>query len=791
MTGRAALAAISAAILAYEVLLVRLFAIVQWHHFASMAIGIALLGFGISGTLLALGRAWFVARPSAFATAAALFAFTAPAAFLAGQRLPFNPLAIVWSPAQLLYLGALYLLLAVPFTAGATCVGLAFVTGTDAGRTYRANLLGSAAGALATPAALTLLSPTACLAAIAALALAAAALAAPPRLRPAIAALALAGAALWTLAPGWTALRMSPYKGLPRALDIQGAELTAQRSGPLALLSAVASPAVPFRHAPGLSLLAPAQPGGQVAVFVDGDAPNFIEGFDGRRPPAHLDYTPDALVYALTRRPRVLVLGAGGGQAVLQAVAHASHVDATELDWNMIRMVRRDFADFAGNLYGRPDVTVRVAEPRSFLAGTPSAWDVIRLPDLGASQGLGESYTLTVEALALYHSRLRPNGWLTASGPVDLPPRAALRLAATALAALDGRVAAPAAHLIAIRGLTTFTLLVKQSPVAEADIAAAPAFAGPRGFDVAYYPGMPRTEANRLNVLPEPELYDGIAALAGPGRADFIARYKFDVAPPTDDRPYFHDFFRWRTAPELFALRALGGAAMLQWGEIVVAATLVQAIALSAALVLLPLALAGRTPGRARWPAGGYFFALGLAFLFVEIAFIQRFTLFLGHPLYAVAVALAGFLAFAGLGAGAAEALARRLGRAAIPAAAAGIAALAFAYLAALPAVFDALARLPGAGRVAVSLALIAPIAALMGLPFPLGLARLRDDPGFVPWAWGLNGCASVIGASAATMLAMHLGFMALVALAAILYGLAALAARGFGTASHSVTQTN
>ena len=158
-----ALAVISAAILAYEVLLVRLFAITQWHHFAFMAISIALLGFGISGALLALFQDWLRARFGAvFSACAALFAVTSAVAFLLAQRLPFNALEVVWNPAQLLYLGLMYLLLAVPFTCGATCIGLAFVVyQREIGRIYLSNLLGSGAGALGLLGALFVLSPSA------------------------------------------------------------------------------------------------------------------------------------------------------------------------------------------------------------------------------------------------------------------------------------------------------------------------------------------------------------------------------------------------------------------------------------------------------------------------------------------------------------------------------------------------------------------------------------------------------------------------------------------------------
>ena len=444
-------------------------------------------------------------------------------------------------------------------------------------------------------------------------------------------------------------------------------------------------------------------------MFVDGDALTTIDAFDGRAEQlVYLGYSTDALAYALTERPEVLVLGAAGGRAVLQAIAHgAAHIDAVELNPDMVRLVREDFAGFAGGIYDRPDVTVHVAEARRFLAASTRAWDVIRLPDLGASgaaaggRGLSESYLYTVEAFELYHGHLEPGGWLSVTGAVDLPPRSALKLVATALGALERRgVGSPADSLILMRGLTTFTLLMKRGAVGDGDIAAVKSFAQSRSFDLDHYPGMPRAEANQVNVQAAPELFDGVAALAGRDRDAFISRYKFDIAPATDDRPYFHNFFRWRTLPELVALRSLGGAAMLEWGELVVAATLVQAVALSALLILLPLWLGAglRKPGGVTWRIGGYFFALGLAFLFVEIAFIQKFTLYLGHPIYAVSVVLTGFLGFAGLGAGASAGLDRRLRAvSAIDVAVLGIAAVALTYLVALPAIFAALAHLSDA----------------------------------------------------------------------------------------------
>jgi spermidine synthase len=804
MISHLALAVISAAILAYEVLLVRLFAIVQWHHFAFMAISIALLGFGASGTWLALWQHWVRSRfTPIFAVSAALFALSAPASFLAAQTLPFNALAVVWDPAQLLYLLAMYLLLVVPFFCGATCVGLAFVCyGNEVGRIYAFNLIGSAVGALGIVAVLFVLSPSDALRLIAAMGFMATALVAlNERLVfwPALSAGAMIMAlTVWVLPDGWFALRISDYKGLPSALKVLGTKVLSEHSGPLSLVSVVESPSVPFRYVPGLSLNASMTPPDQLGVFVDGDSMTAITRFDGRRERmAYLDYTTDALAYHFLEHPRVLVLGAGGGSSVLQALYHqGARIDVVELDPNIVRLVREDHAEYAGDIYRQPEIRVHVAEARGFVSSSKDKWDVVQIPLLDAFgatagvHGLSETYIYTVEAFEHYLQHLRPDGWLSITRWLRLPPRDALKLFGTALEALRRLgIENPEQRLILLRGLNTTTLLVKNGVVTETEITKAKAFSKERSFDLCYYPGIDAAEANRFNVLEEPYFFAGATALIGAERDAFLARYKFDITPATDERPYFFDFFKWRTLPELMAIRR-AGAGLLELGSVILSATLIQATALSVVLIIAPLWARRQVLARSSqiWRVAAYFLALGLAFLFVEIAFIQKFILFLGHPLYAVAVVLTGFLLFAGVGSAASSWFAARVDAwqrtkpnrhrqlSAIQLSITGIIAVSLLYLLILPGLFDSLVSLTDIGKILVSLGLIAPLASFMGMPFPLGLSRVwsgaRD---LVPWAWGVNGCASVLSAILATLLAMTWGFSTVVLAASLLYAGAAV----------------
>ncbi|MGH8495693.1 MAG: SAM-dependent methyltransferase [Gammaproteobacteria bacterium] len=791
------LALVSAAGLAYEILLMRLFSIIQWHHFAYMILSLALLGFGASGTALSLfGRGLGRRYAASFAINAALFGAASVVCFALAQRVPFNPEEMLWVPRQMLLLSAVYTLLAIPFFFVANAVGLTLMRARErVGKAYAADLIGAGLGSLGVVLLLFAAFPDTALRMIGALGALAAALACVelrwhPRAGPLIG--VLLGVCLVLSPPGWVEPRLSPYKAMSQALEVSGARVIGQRSSPLGVLSVVESPRVPLRHAPGLSLNAMTEPPPQLGVFTDGDAMTAItarpDSRDEQASLEFLDYMTSALPYHLAQPETVLILGAGGGMDVLQALsADADNVDAVELNPQLIDLVRHEHADFAGELYDAPGVRVHAAEGRGFAASTGDRYDLIQIAALGSfaasSAGLyalSESYLYTVEAFDLYLGRLAKGGYLAVSRWIKLPPRDTLKLLATAAEVLRARDANPERQIILIRGWQTSTLLIKNGVVTAREIAALKEFCGARSFDTAWYPGMPASEANRFNRLASPYFYDAAKSLLGSDGSTFFEAYKFDVRPATDDQPYFSNFFKWSTVPEIYALRGQGGRALLEGGYLVLIATLVQALVAAFVLIVLPLFFAGGLRNRpepvSRWRALVYFGTIGLAFLFLEIVFIQKLILLLHDPVYAAAVVLSTFLVFAGLGsawAGRRTARSRRN----VVFAALLIALLCIADLLAIRFAAAHLAALPDAFRIGIAVAAIAPLAFCMGQPFPLGLAQLaRDAPAFVPWAWAINGSASVVSAVLATLLAIHLGLSFVAIAGLVLYGLAATA---------------
>ncbi len=786
-TVAAAVAFLSGAALAYEILLIRLFSIVEWHHLAFLIISLALLGYGASGTLLAFAREPLLRRfRAAAATAAMAFGATSFGAFLMAQRIELNSLEIFWSTRQFGRLFVLYLLFAIPFFCAATAIGLTLTKfGADSPRLYRADLIGGGASAAAATVLLFFVHPVTALQLVAVVSFIAASLFAARR---AAVAVALVGVvAVIAARPFALPLRISQFKELSQAMRIPGARIVDERSSPHGVLTAVVSPAVPFRHAPGLSLAFAGEIPEQIGVFTDGGGMTPIVRYSGDPASvAYLDFLPTAIAYhAGTPRRRVAVIGPGGGAEVLSALVHgAQEVTAVELNPQMVDLVATRFAREAGGLYADQRVRVVTAEARRFIRESNAQYDAIQLALVGSHgasaagvQAVNESYLYTVEAMTELIAHLRPGGYLVLTRWMQAPPREVVKLLATAIVAQERLDARPAMRIALIRGWNTATLVVKNGDFAPGEVSALRTFCDDRSLDVDYAPGVRREETNQFNVLDEPYLFDvATELLAGHrARADFFARYKFNVRPATDERPYFFHSFRWSALPELLRLRARGGMPLLEWGYLVLVAGLAQALVASLALILLPLLFARRgatRAGEATWRLVLYFGSIGLAFLFIEIAFMQRLTLFLGQPLYAIAVVLSSFLFFGGLGSGASTRIDPRRARF-VPLVVAAITLVALLIVRLLTTFA---LGLPDVAKIAISVALVAPLAFAMGMPFPLGLRRLDAvDAAAIPWAWGINGTASVLSSMLATLVAVHFGFSSLVTLAAALYALAAI----------------
>ncbi|MFQ5815822.1 MAG: hypothetical protein ACE5G7_04935, partial [Candidatus Hydrothermarchaeaceae archaeon] len=591
------------------------------------------------------------------------------------------------------------------------------------------------------------------------------------------------GALAWTLLlaalvynpPEALGINISPYKSLSIALRYPGSDLLFTGWNAISRVDVVESPYV--RYAPGLSYEYAGEIPPQLGITVDGDALSAITTYGGD--PAFFRYLPTAIAYGFGENQSVLVMGGGGGLEVLVALSSgAGSVTTTEINPLVVDAVKR-FKDFSGGVYEDERVEVVISEGRSFIRASDEEYDVIQLSLAGGApasstgiHALTENYIYTVEAFEDYYSHLSEGGVLSVTRWLLPPPREGLRMVSLAASALeDLGIDNPENHIAVVRSWGTITILVKENEFTPEEIEWIRVFCRARKFDVVYYPGVMADEVNVFNRFQEPYYYQVVhGLLSARDRARFYDDYLFDVSPVTDDKPFFFHFFRLDHIVPLYESMGEKWQPFIEGGYLV-PVVFAQALVLSSVFIFLPVYRFRRIEKSIlrKWRILGYFLCLGMGFMFIEIALIQRFILFLGHPVYAVSTVLFALLVFSGIGSlftGGFHGDERVL-RAIIPI----LSFFALLYLIFLPRLFQFSLGYDLFLRGLISIVSIAPLGFVMGMPFPLGI-RLADrvDPELIPWAWAVNGCSSVLSSILAVMIALSLGFSTVLGLASGIY---------------------
>ncbi|THB63722.1 MAG: hypothetical protein D6E12_16335 [Desulfovibrio sp.] len=378
--------------------------------------------------------------------------------------------------------------------------------------------------------------------------------------------------------------------------------------------------------------------------------------------------------------------------------------------------------------------------------------------------------------MGLALDRLALDGLVCVVMPLNLPPRAGLRIPATIMATMRARGLEPGPRLALIRTQTRLLLLASIRPLSPTDERLIREFCGQRWFDLAWLPHLAPEEANQYTALAQPWFYEGMAALLGPDNKEFMDNHIFALHPASDDRPYANSFLRWGTLPELLPQMGRGGISLMEQGGLIIAASLAQAVLAASLFILAPVLLARRTRirGGRKLAQTGYFLALGLGYLVVELMVMKRAALWLGDPLLAVAVVLAVFLPLTGLGSGYAGRILGRgssKGQAWLGCAVIGIVLSALLVFWGGHYFSGSLLALPLLARIGGVALLTGPLAFFLGIPFPLGLARVAaQSPERTPWLWAVNGCGSVVGPLLAQLVVVEWGIAATAACSIGLY---------------------
>lgn len=770
---------LSAAIIAFQLVLMQILSIVQWHHFAYMVISVAMLGFGAAGTVLSLLRTWMTKHTE----------ILIPLLMLATGL--FMSLVVGWSQAsfvrfdsyllfadysQAVNLMFTYLLFFVPFFFGALAIGIMFVRYVDViGKIYFADLLGSGVGGLLTLMLLWVFSPQQLPAVIAVLPLLAGLI-----IRPMI-----PYTILFTLILLWQLfhppqLIPSQYKDLSKTLLLPEAKIIVEKSSPYGLVQTVTSPVL--RYAPGLSLTAQTTAQVKAAVFVNGEWLGPVTGWKGADTSFILDYTTSALPYAMAKRNKALVLRANTGIDIAHAINRGvESVTTAEPNSIILSLLKGELAPASDSLLFHPQIKVRNLEPRTFLMMDTASYDLIILPmtgTFGGSSGLyalQEQSIMTKEAFREMWLKLNEGGAVSITSWMDYPIRNPLKVLATMVEVLnDLGIANPRAHLVAVRSWGTITFIMTKSPLTTSEVANIRSFCDELMFDPAILPDLKPGERSSNNQLQDERFFQYIDQILSDGRKELYRDYDFNIQPATDNQPFFSQFLRWEALNRLARFFGNRSLPFFEVGYLLVLVTLVQIAIASFVLILLPLLKLGWI-GKSKLGILLYFSGIGLGYMFVEIVLIQHFILYFGSPVYSASAVITALLVFSGLGSYVSGKFILNRKR-----------LLTLFGLIALLLVIDSLILIPLlqhtvhfglAFKLLIVLLLIGPLAFLMGMPFPSGLSLVsKSNPAAIPWAWGVNGCTSVISTALATILSVELGFNWVLLLSALAYCLPIIA---------------
>jgi hypothetical protein len=739
-----------------ELSLTRLFSVVLFYHFAFLAISVALLGLGAGGVFAFVWKKR-LDRWQSRSIAAAASALSALAIPIVLEIILHQPVSLRLTAANFLRLTIIYSCSALPFFLTGLQFSVIFARESSRiPRLYGADLSGGAAACLAVVPLLNWIgAPNSILFA---------------------GLIAGVNAAVWSVSPRLRKLSL----GLAGILTVLIALNASDRLMDVIWAKGVRRNNVEFSRWNAISRVDVLRndDGGRV-IKIDADAGTHIMSADlskwqGSEWQRHFMSEPPAVVNALRPHGDYAIIGPGGGVDVLRAVANGSHsVTGIEINRTIADTIMRGrYADFARHLYQRPEVHLHVGDGRSFLRSAKASFDVVQmtLVDTWASTAAGafalsENNLYTTQAFQEYFAHLAPDGIIAITRWEFREPREALRVVSVAMNTLQQLgLADVSRHFMVVAagelnedGIAV-AVLTKKSPFTANEETTVKQFLKDHPpLKLLYAPS--EQEANAFTRL-----------LQSDDPYGFSAEYGYNVSPVTDNAPFF--FFTLK--PE-HIWRSIGRPGGLDWkvnlGVAVLAMLLLISIFAVLAFLIVPLLLQTEAAGNSASIL--YFVANGLGYILVEVTFIQRFVLFLGHPTYALTVVV--FLMLLSSGAG--SVISRRWiaapRRVWVPLLITASALMVYVWI--LPQILNRLVGVPFPAKLVISALLLAPVGFAMGMPFPAGLRALARTGDSIEWAWAMNAASSVLGSVLAIVIAIQFGLNVTLVCGASAYLLALL----------------
>lgn len=820
---------ISMASLGFEVSLTRIFSVVMGHHFAYLVISMALLGYGSAGTFLAI-KSGFLRKNARtrLSNSCILFSLSIIFSYIIANRVRFDPVNFSWNPAQMVNIFIDFFVLSIPFFfSGLIISGSIYIMSNLVGKIYFADMGGAAAGCFIPcvlfplfsrgEAVVVLLSAVGLLSSVifynsrcfASISMDAeskdkdlsnktmnnktAAFPLLAKIMPA----AFLIAFLFLITPSILDMKISPYRDIMQALRHESSQITHTEWGISSRIDVIDSPAV--RYAPGLSFKYLEPLPYQMGVTIDGgnlQAVTFQQ--DGKMD--FFDYLPSSLPYKLKKAAgdgfTVLVISPGGGLELQSALYYgAGNVVGTESNPELAAYVNEFFRKNI-HLHESQHITVYPEVGRCFLKRTGQKYDIIQIPltnVFGASSGVfssGVNYDLTVEAFREYYNSLENGGYISVTSYLRPVPVEEARLLSIIFESLKG-MADPKKSTALIRSWGALTFAVKKGEFEDKEINTIREFCRERNFDPVYFPGIKEEETNIYNRFKEPIYYHLVLnMLDEESRKKYIAGHIFNIAPVTDDSPFFHNLIRLDRLREIYESTGGKWTIILEGGFIPPLIT-VQALVLSFLLIILPH-ITGKSRRNIFIYSGnqdrkdvkkdrtsvlcllGYFILIGTAYMFIEISLLHRLQVLFGSMSYSVSLVLSALLVSSGLGSFLISDRIRGGKRGATIVLPIILTVLIVLYTIFIGAFIDILMGASLAARTTGAAVLLFPAGFLMGTFFPYGMSlATKTNKKLIPWLWCANGSASVTAAPLSISIAVYSGFSPALAAAGIFYAIA------------------
>ena len=760
---------ISGAAVGYETALTRYFAVSEWSEYGYWVISMVMVGFAFSGVTVALARDACIRHARLLLSWLPVALLCSAAAGFWGVTLnPFNPLqlqnAATCMP-QLLNIALYYAALLPFFFLTGLFVALSFVVNDHrVAQVYGADLLGAGAGSMLVLGLMFIIHPFLLIPALLVL-LALACWCGPVRAGLAGTVCLVACEAALLLG---SQARYNDFKSIYVPLHVPDSRVVAQVMLPRGLYELLDdfTERVDTDVSNDLGLLGVPGPPRAYGLYRDGTR---IAGLakPGLREAGYASATLAALPYLLRPQSHVMLTGVSGGFRITEALTlGARQVDAVEPDPVIAAALEHGLG---GSPKLAKDGRVRLSSRSPMTAAPGGQYGIIDIAGDFLDTGDARSTAYTVEALTADLAAVDSNGIVSIPVSIRDFPVYALRVLTNAREALRAKgELQPEQHVMIYRSAWNARILISPAPWTAEGIAASRKWCDARSFDVSYYPGIDVSAARSTiyNDLPAVS-FDNGAVTSGPGADDSIAdealavlhdqptvsNRAFELLPATLDRASYYDVLRLSHLGTV--MRRLEILPQPEIGQLVNLAVLAQAAVIATLVVLVPLVTARgfASAPRSLLRPMAYFASLGLGFLFIEIATIERATLYLDDRTSAFALVLTTMLVFSGLG----SLLSRRFERHGITIACCVIMVWCLvAYGGLLPAMLATL-ELPWIIRAVLLVVILSPVSVAVGMPFALGLQNLRSAQ-FLPFAWAINGAFSVVATPLANLIATQYG---------------------------------